>query len=155
MALSRHWELGGEGALELADAVMDACNDKQTFTPLYLWSMPFKERIERIAREIYGASGVEYSEKASSALDSFQKLPNASELGLCMVKTQFSLSDNPALKGVPRGWTLHIRDALLYGGAGFVVPVAGDINLMPGTGSNPAFRRIDVDTLTGQVQGIF
>ena len=155
VALSRHWELGGEGALELADAVMDACNDKQTFTPLYLWSMPFKERIERIAREIYGASGVEYSEKASSALDSFQKLPNASELGLCMVKTQFSLSDNPALKGVPRGWTLHIRDALLYGGAGFVVPVAGDINLMPGTGSNPAFRRIDVDTLTGQVQGIF
>lgn len=155
VALSQHWELGGEGALELADAVMDACNDKQTFTPLYLWSMPFKERIERIAREIYGANGVEYSEKASKALDSFQKLPNASELGLCMVKTQLSLSDNPALKGVPKGWILHIRDALLYGGAGFVVPVAGDINLMPGTGSNPSFRRIDVDTQTGQVQGIF
>ena len=72
-----------------------------------------------------------------------------------MVKTQYSLSDNPALKGTPKGWTLFIRDALLYGGAGFVVPVAGGITLMPGTGSNPSFRRVDVNTETGQVEGLF
>ena len=72
-----------------------------------------------------------------------------------MVKTHLSLSDNPALKGVPKGWRLFVRDILTYGGAGFVVPVAGNISLMPGTGSNPAYRRVDVDVETGKVKGVF
>jgi len=76
-------------------------------------------------------------------------------MGTCMVKTHLSLTDNPALKGVPKGWKLNIRDILTYGGAGFVVPVAGAISLMPGTAANPAYRRVDVDVETGKVQGLF
>jgi formate--tetrahydrofolate ligase len=155
VALSRHWELGGEGAIELAEAVLDACEEKTEFTPLYAWDLPFKERIERIATEVYGADGVEFLGDSLSKLEKMQKRPDAKDLGLCMVKTQYSLSDDPALKGVPRGWSLRIRDVLLYGGAGYVVPVAGKISLMPGTGSNPSFRRVDVDTETGHVRGIF
>lgn len=155
VAVSRHWELGGEGALELADAVMDACNEKTEFKPLYSWDMPFKERIELVAREIYGADGVDFSGEAEAKLQKIQEREDADELGLCMVKTHLSLSDDPNLKGAPKGWRLKIRDVLIYGGAGFVVPVSGKITLMPGTGSNPAFRRVDVDTETGRVKGIF
>ncbi|MBD5646830.1 MAG: formate--tetrahydrofolate ligase [Desulfovibrio sp.] len=155
VAVSRHWELGGEGALELADAVMDACNEKTEFRPLYSWDMPFKERIELVAREIYGADGVDFSGEAEAKLQKIQEREDADELGLCMVKTHLSLSDDPNLKGAPKGWRLKIRDVLIYGGAGFVVPVSGKITLMPGTGSNPAFRRVDVDTETGRVKGIF
>ena len=155
VALSRHWELGGEGALELADAVMDACNEKTDFKPLYRWDMPFRERIELVAREIYGADGVDFSGEAEAKLQKIQEREDADELGLCMVKTHLSLSDDPNLKGAPKGWRLKIRDVLIYGGAGFVVPVSGKITLMPGTGSNPAFRRVDVDTETGRVKGIF
>lgn len=155
VALSRHWELGGEGALELADAVMEACEEKNEFQPLYSWDMPFKDRIELVAREIYGADGVDFSREAAEKLANIQSRDDASELGLCMVKTHLSLSDDPDLKGEPKGWKLKVRDVLIYGGAGFVVPVAGKITLMPGTGSNPSFRRVDVDTATGRVKGIF
>lgn len=155
VAVSTHWEHGGEGALELADAVMDACNDATTFTPLYTWDMPFKERIDKVAREVYGADGVDYTPEAARKLADFQKRDDAAELGLCMVKTHLSLSDDPSVKGEPKGWRLKIRDVLIYGGAGFVVPVSGSITLMPGTGSNPSFRRVDVDTETGKVKGIF
>lgn len=155
VAVSRHWELGGEGALELADAVMDACGEKTRFKPLYSWDMPFRERIELVAKEIYGADGVDFSAQASEKLENIQNRQDTAELGLCMVKTHLSLSDDPDLKGAPKNWRLHIRDVLLYGGAGFVAPVSGKITLMPGTGSNPAFRRIDVDTATGAVEGIF
>ena len=81
--------------------------------------------------------------------------PALSHFGLCMVKTHLSLSDNPTLKGVPKGWRLSVRDVLTFGGAEFIVPVSGSISLMPGTGSNPSFRRIDVDTNTGKVSGLF
>lgn len=155
VALSRHWEKGGEGAVELAEAVLDACEEKTVFKPLYSWDMPFKDRIELVAKTVYGADGVEYLGDALDKLEKMQQRPDAAELGLCMVKTQYSLSDNPDFKGVPRGWNLRIRDVLLYGGAGYVVPVAGKISLMPGTGSNPSFRRVDVDTATGRVHGIF
>ncbi|MEG1681823.1 MAG: formate--tetrahydrofolate ligase, partial [Stenotrophomonas sp.] len=130
VALSTHWEHGGDGALELADAVMDACNDKRTFTPLYDWSMPFKERIELVARESYGADGVDFSAEATRKLAEIQKRDDATELGLCMVKTHLSLSDDPGIKGVPKCWRLKVRDVLIFGGAGFVVPVAGAITLM-------------------------
>lgn len=155
VAVSHHWERGGEGAQELADAVMDACRETPSFMPLYSWDTPFAERIDLVAREVYGADGVDYTPEAGAKLAAFQKRDDASRLGVCMVKTHLSLSDDPDRKGEPRGWHLRVRDVLLYGGAGFVVPVAGTVNLMPGTGSSPSFRRIDVDVDTGRVKGIF
>lgn len=155
VALSRHWEQGGEGAIEFAKVVIEACEEKSELKFLYDLDQPVKERIELIATEVYGADGVEYSTEANASLERIQKDPELSKLGLCMVKTHLSLSDNPALKGVPKGWKLKIREVLTYGGAGFIVPVAGAISLMPGTGSNPAFRRVDVDTETGKVEGVF
>ncbi len=155
VAVSRHWAQGGEGALELADAVLDACQETSRFTPLYDWSLPFAERIRCIARQVYGADDVQFSALARQRLAALQERPDADELGICMVKTQYSLSDDPALKGAPRGWELKVRDVLFYGGAGLVVPVAGDISLMPGTGSRPAFRNVDVDLESGQVTGLF
>ena len=155
VAVSRHWELGGEGALEFADAVLDACKEKSKFKLLYDLSMPVTKRIEKIAKEVYGASGVDFSPEATAKAKRIEADPELSKLGTCMVKTHLSLSDNPNLKGVPKGWRLFVRDILTYGGAGFVVPVAGLISLMPGTGSNPAYRRVDVDTRTGKIKGIF
>ncbi len=155
VAISNHWEKGGEGALELADAVIDACENKNDFTPLYSWNSPFIERITSIAQNVYGAKDIELSLQAKEKIQEFQKQENSNEIGICMVKTSLSLSDNPKIKGVPKDWTLYIKDALYYGGAGFIVPVAGDISLMPGTGSNPGFKRIDVNTETGKVYGIF
>ncbi len=156
VALSDHWGRGGEGALELADAVLDALhNEKTAFKPLYDWSAPLVDRIEKVAREVYGADGVEFTPLAQSQLDDLQSKGKPNELGICMVKTQYSLSDNAALKGAPKGWKLHVRHIMLYGGAGYICPVAGDISLMPGTGSSPSFRNIDVDLATGKVEGLF
>jgi formate--tetrahydrofolate ligase len=121
VALSRHWEKGGDGAIEFAEAVVDACEEKTDFKFLYELDEPVKDRIEKVAKEVYGADGVEYSPEANASLARIQNDPELSKLGLCMVKT----------------------------------PVAGAISLMPGTGSNPAFRRVDVDTETGKVQGVF
>ncbi|MBU1450826.1 MAG: formate--tetrahydrofolate ligase [Proteobacteria bacterium] len=155
VALSRHWEHGGEGALEFADAVIDACNEPNEFKLLYELSTPLRERIDMIAKEVYGADGADYSDVALSKAKKIEADPELSKLGTCMVKTHLSLSDNPAIKGVPKGWRLFVRDILTYGGAGFVVPVAGNISLMPGSGSNPAYRRVDVDVETGKVKGVF
>lgn len=155
VALSRHWEQGGDGAIEFAETVVEACEDKTDFKFLYELDMPIKERIELIAKEVYGADGVDYSAEADKAITRIQADPELAKMGMCMVKTHLSLSDNPALKGVPTGWRLTIREVLTYGGAGFIVPVAGAISLMPGTGSNPAFKRVDVDVETGKVQGVF
>ncbi|MBF0430726.1 MAG: formate--tetrahydrofolate ligase [Fibrobacteria bacterium] len=155
VALSRHWEQGGDGALEFADVVVEACEEKSEFKFLYELDEPVKDRIEKVAKEVYGADGVDYSNEALATLKRVEADPELSKLGLCMVKTHLSLSDNPTLKGCPKGWRLQIREILTYGGAGFLVPVAGTISLMPGTGSNPAFRRVDVDVETGKVQGLF
>jgi len=155
VALSRHWEHGGDGALEFANVVVEACEEPSEFKFLYELDIPVKDRIETVAKEVYGADGVDYSAEAEVALARIQADPELAGMGLCMVKTHLSLSDNPALKGVPTGWRLNIREVLTYGGAGFIVPVAGAISLMPGTGSNPAFKRVDVDVETGKVQGVF
>ncbi len=155
VALSTHWQHGGEGAVELAEAVIKACDEPSNFRYLYTDDTSFYERIQRIAWEIYGADAVEYSLEARNKLNKLQKLPNANELGICMVKTQYSISDIPSKKNVPQRWKLYIRDLLYFGGAGLVAPVAGDIMLMPGTGSSPSFRNIDVDTETGKVKGLF
>ncbi|MDE5832214.1 MAG: formate--tetrahydrofolate ligase [Desulfovibrio sp.] len=155
-AVSEHWEKGGEGARELADAVIEACESGESkFSFLYNPEASLIERTETIAREVYGADGVDFEPLASQKMRRFQERADANHLGVCMVKTQYSLSDNPAAKGAPKGWRLRVRDALLYGGAGLVCPVAGDISLMPGTGSRPAFRNIDVNTETGEVTGLF
>ena len=155
VALSRHWEKGGEGALELADAVVEACEEENEFKFLYELSEPLAQRIEKVATQVYGADGVEYSADAMAKLKKMDADPDIKNMGVCMVKTHLSLSDNPMLKGVPKGWKLFVRDILTFKGAGFVVPVAGTISLMPGTGSNPAYRRVDVDVETGKVKGLF
>lgn len=156
VAVSKHWEKGGAGALELADAVTAACNSAENrFRPLYDWTEQLHNRIETVAREVYGADGVDFAPLAREKLARFQERPDASELGICMVKTQYSLSDDPTAKGAPANWRLRVRDALLFAGAGLVCPVAGDITLMPGTGSRPAFRNIDVNVKTGEVTGLF
>ncbi|HAK60679.1 MAG TPA: formate--tetrahydrofolate ligase [Nitrospiraceae bacterium] len=155
VALSRHWEKGGDGALEFADAVVEACNEKNDFKFLYELDTPLRKRIDLIAREVYGADGVDYTPEAEAKAKRMEADPETSKLGTCMVKTHLSLTDNPALKGVPKNWRLRIRDILTFKGAGFVVPVAGTINLMPGTSSSPAYRRVDVDVETGKVKGVF
>jgi methylenetetrahydrofolate dehydrogenase (NADP+)/methenyltetrahydrofolate cyclohydrolase/formyltetrahydrofolate synthetase len=155
VALARHWEHGGDGAIEFAEVVVEACEEKSEFKFLYELDMPIKERIGLIAKEVYGADGVDYSAGADKAIERIQADPVLSGMSMCMVKTHLSLSDNPALKGVPTGWRLNIREVLTYGGAGFIVPVAGAISLMPGTSSNPAFKRVDVDVETGMVEGVF
>jgi len=154
-AVSQHWLEGGDGAIEFAEAVVEACEEKPDFKFLYDLSMPLRERIDLIAREVYGGDGVSYTAEAQTKLDALEADPDISEMGMCMVKTHLSLSHDPGLKGRPRGWTLPIRDILVYKGAGFVVPVAGTIKLMPGTASNPAYRGIDVDVDTGKVKGLF
>ncbi|KHE92709.1 MAG: formyltetrahydrofolate synthetase, partial [Candidatus Scalindua brodae] len=155
VALSKHWEKGGEGALELADAVVDACNEENNFKYLYELEAPLRERINMIATEVYGADGVDYSPAALAKAKAMEADPEIAKLGTCMVKTHLSLSDNPSLKGAPKDWRLNIQDILVYKGAGFVVPVAGTIKLMPGTCSDPAYRRVDVDVETGRVKGLF
>ncbi|NLX06936.1 MAG: formate--tetrahydrofolate ligase [Phycisphaerae bacterium] len=154
-AVSEHWLRGGEGARELAEAVIAAAEERNGFKFLYELETPLRQRIELIAKEVYGAKGVTYSDQALEKAKAFEADPASRKLGTCMVKTHLSLSHDPDIKGRPRDWELPIRDILVYHGAGFVVPVAGDIKLMPGTASDPAFRHIDVDVKTGKVQGLF
>jgi formate--tetrahydrofolate ligase len=155
VALSKHWEKGGAGARELAEAVVDACAQPSKFKFLYELSTPLSERIRLIATKCYGADGVSYTPVAQEKLKAIEADAELSRLGTCMVKTHLSLSHDPTIKGRPKGWTLPIRDILQYRGAGFIVPVAGDIKLMPGTASEPAFRNIDVDVQSGRVKGLF
>jgi formate--tetrahydrofolate ligase len=154
-AMSEHWLKGGEGALELADAVVDACSEVSDFKYLYPLDMPLRQRVELIAREVYGADGVSWTPEAEAKAKRFESDPAYADYMTMMAKTHLSLSHDPTLKGVPKGWVLPIRDILVYGGAKFLVPMAGEIKLMPGTSSDPAFRRIDIDTETGNVTGLF
>jgi len=154
-AVSAHWAKGGEGALELADAVIDACNEKVNFKFLYPMEMPLRQRVETIAKNVYGANGVSWAPEAAAKAKKFEEDPKYKDFATMMVKTHLSLTHDPAQKGVPKGWTLPIRDILIYSGAKFLCPCAGTISLMPGTSSDPAFRRVDVDVKTGKVKGLF
>jgi formate--tetrahydrofolate ligase len=154
-AVGEHWQKGGEGALELADAVIEACEEESEFCYLYPLDMPLRARVELIAREIYGADGVSWTPEAEKKAKAFESDQRFGDYYTMMVKTHLSLTHDPALKGVPKGWTLPIRDILLFSGAKFLCPVAGDIKLMPGTSSDPAFRRVDIDPKTGEVRGLF
>jgi methylenetetrahydrofolate dehydrogenase (NADP+)/methenyltetrahydrofolate cyclohydrolase/formyltetrahydrofolate synthetase len=154
-ALSEHWLKGGDGALELADAVMEACEDKNDFKFLYPMEMKLRERVDKIAKVVYGADGVSWTPDAEAKAKMLEADSKYNEYATMMVKTHLSLTHDPAIKGTPKGWTLPIRDVLIYSGAKFLCPCAGTISLMPGTSSDPAFRRVDVDTKTGKVQGLF
>lgn len=154
-ALSEHWLKGGDGAVELAEAVVQACEEENEFGFLYDLETPLSGRIEQITKVVYGGDGVTYTDEARQKLEMYEADPESSEMGTCMVKTHLSLSHDPDLKGAPSGWELPISDILVYKGAGFLVPVAGAIKLMPGTCSDPAYRRIDVDVETGKVKGLF
>ena len=154
-AVSDHWLKGGEGAIELAEAVIEACDEPNSFRFLSSLDEPLSQRIGTIVKEVYGGDGVDFSDVAKAKLAQFEADPATAKLPVCMAKTQYSLSHDPKLLGRPRGWRLPVRDVLLYSGAGLVVPVAGDIKLMPGTVANAAYRRIDVDVSTGRVKGLF
>ena len=154
-AVSDHWLKGGEGAIELAEAVVAACDEPNSFKFLSSLDEPLSARIGTIVKDVYGGDGVDFSETAHAKLAQFEADPNTAKLPVCMAKTQYSLSHDPKLLGRPKGWRLPVRDVLLYSGAGLVVPVAGDIKLMPGTVANAAYRRIDVDVTTGRVKGLF
>jgi formate--tetrahydrofolate ligase len=154
-AESKHWELGGDGALEFADTVIDACNEENDFKFLYPLEMKLRDRVEMITKEVYGGDGVDWSPEANAKAEMLEKDPQYADYATMMVKSHLSLSHDPTLKGVPKGWRLPVRDILIYSGAKFLCPCAGTISLMPGTSSNPAFRRIDVDTETGKVSGLF
>ncbi len=154
-AVSEHWAKGGEGAIEFAEAVKEACEEENEFKFLYPLEMKLRERVELIAKEVYGADGVTWTPEAEAKAKMLESDPKYADFATMMVKTHLSLSHDPALKGVPKGWTLPIRDVLIYSGAKFLCPCAGTISLMPGTCSNPAFRRVDVDVKTGKVIGLF
>jgi methylenetetrahydrofolate dehydrogenase (NADP+)/methenyltetrahydrofolate cyclohydrolase/formyltetrahydrofolate synthetase len=154
-AVSTHWADGGDGALELADVVKEACEEENEFKFLYPNKMKLRNRVAQIAKEVYGADGVSWTPEAEAKAKTFEADDKYDEYATMMVKTHLSLTHDPALKGVPKGWTLPIRDVLIYSGAKFLCPCAGAITLMPGTSSSPAFRKVDIDVKTGKVTGLF
>jgi len=154
-AVSTHWADGGDGALELADVVKEACDEENEFKFLYPNEMKLRDRVAMIAKEVYGADGVAWTPEAEAKAKTFEADAKYDEYATMMVKTHLSLTHDPTLKGVPKGWTLPIRDVLIYSGSKFLCPCAGAITLMPGTSSSPAFRKVDVDVKTGKVTGLF
>ncbi|MBI5916253.1 MAG: formate--tetrahydrofolate ligase [Bacteroidetes bacterium] len=148
------WAKGGEGAIELANAVATAVeNSTDTFKPLYDWAWPIEQKIETIAKKIYGADGVEYSADARIHLKRIEKL-GLSGAAVCMAKTQKSLSDNPDLIGRPTGFTITVREIEIAAGANFVVPITGEMMRMPGLPDTPAAENIDIDA-EGNISGLF
>jgi len=154
-AKSTHWADGGDGAIEFAETVKEACDEETDFKFLYPLEMKLRDRIETIAKEVYGADGVSWTPEAETKAKMLENDSKYDDYATMMVKTHLSLTHDVTLKGVPKGWTLPIRDILIYSGAKFLCPCAGTISLMPGTSSNPAFRRVDVDVETGKVTGLF
>jgi len=154
-AVSSHWANGGDGALELADVVKEACEEASDFNYLYPIEMKLRERVDKIAKVVYGADSVAWAPDAEAKAKKFEADAKYDDYATMMVKTHLSLTHDPAVKGVPKGWALPIRDILVYSGAKFLCPCAGAISLMPGTSSDPAFRRVDVDVKTGKVNGLF
>ncbi len=153
-ALSQVVAKGGEGGLDFAKTILDVLETEQAnFKPLYDWKQPIKEKLETLAREIYGADGVVYSPQAERSIRALSRL-GYDKLPVCVAKTQHSISDNPALKGVPKGWTLTITDVRPSLGAGFLVCLAGDIMTMPGLPAKPAAENVDIDA-DGTITGLF
>ena len=149
----RHWELGGEGAVELAEAVVKACEKPSNFQFLYPLDWSIKKKIETIAAEIYGADGVDYLPEAEARIEEYTRL-GFDKLPICMAKTHLSLSHDAALKGVPKGFRIPVRDIRASVGAGFLYPLLGTMSTMPGLPTRPVFNDIDLDPVTGQVLGL-
>ncbi len=143
---------GGEGAIELAEAMLGAMENGSHFAPLYPPDTPIREQIQTLARRVYGAADVEFLPECQKRIDWLIER-GMGTLPVCMSKTHLSLSHDPALKGRPRGFTLPIRNVYPSAGAGFIVALAGDIQLMPGLGKEPAYTRIDIDA-SGQITGL-
>ncbi len=151
--VARHWELGGEGAADLARAVVKAADQPRDFHFLYPLDLTVKEKIEIIAREVYGADGVDYEPEAEERIAQYTRL-GFDKLPICMAKTHLSLSADPALKGVPKGFRIPVRDIRASVGAGFLYPLLGKMSTMPGLPTRPAFFDIDVDLKTGKILGL-
>lgn len=152
-AVSRHWAEGGQGAADLAGAVVKAASKRGNFSFLYPLDMGLAQKIETIAGKIYGAEGVDFGSGVREELDALET-QGFGALPVCMAKTQYSLSHDPKLLGAPKGWRLPVREVRLAAGAGFVYPICGDISTMPGLPSRPAFMDIDIDE-DGVIQGLF
>ena len=153
-ALSQVWEKGGEGGLELAQKVVDTIENKEShFKCLYEDSLSLREKIETVAKEIYGAGDVVYDKAVEKQLDRLEDL-GFGNMPVCMAKNQYSLSDDPALLGRPKDFTIHIREVYVSAGAGFVVAITGTVMTMPGLPKIPAAERIDVDD-EGKITGLF
>jgi formyltetrahydrofolate synthetase len=153
VVVTNHWEEGGAGAVELAKAVVAAAEEPSDFRFLYPLELPIKEKIETIAREIYGADGVDFTPEAEEKIDSYTRL-GYDNLPICMAKTHLSLSHDPSRKGRPKGFRVPIRDVRASIGAGFLYPIAGPIRLMPGLPTRPAYYDIDIDMDSGRVLGL-
>jgi formyltetrahydrofolate synthetase len=152
--VASHWMNGGEGAEALAQAVVDAAEKPSDFHFLYPLDMSIKEKIEKICTEIYGADGVDYLPEAEAKIELYTRL-GFSDLPLCMAKTHLSLSHDPALKGVPKGFRVPIRDIRASVGAGFLYPLLGEMRTMPGLPTRPVFFDVDLDLETDRVVGLF
>lgn len=145
---------GGDGGVEFAQAVLDVLEtEKPNFKPIYEWKQPIKTKLEILAKEIYGADGVVFSPQAERSMRDLTRL-GYGELPVCVAKTQHSISDDPKLKGAPKGWTLTITDVRPSLGAGFLVCLAGDIMTMPGLPTRPAAENVDIDA-EGNITGLF
>ncbi|MBS3784331.1 MAG: formate--tetrahydrofolate ligase [Anaerolineae bacterium] len=150
---TEHWAKGGEGAAKLAEAVVEACEQPSDFEFLYPLEWSIKEKIEHIAKEIYSAADVEYTEKAEKQIASYEK-SGFGDLPICMAKTHLSISHDPDLKGAPTGFTLPVREVRASVGAGFIYPLIGSMSTMPGLATRPAFMDMDLDLETGEVIGL-
>ena len=151
--VTQNWAEGGDGAVGLAEAVVRAAELPSRVEPFYPLELSIKEKIERIAREVYGAEHVAYSAEADKAIDKFGEL-GFGRLPICMAKTQYSLSHDPALKGAPKGFIFPINDVRVAAGAGFIYPLSGEINTMPGLSSKPGYMGMDIDVETGRIIGL-
>lgn len=154
--LSDHWAKGGEGAADLAAAVIRACDasDESNFRFLYDVNLSIQEKIEIISKEMYGADGVDYSDFAEKQINHYENA-DFGKMPICIAKTQYSLSCDPAAKGVPTGFRIFVREVRACVGAGFLYPICGDMMTIPGLPTRPGFFDIDIDLETGDVVGLF
>ncbi len=152
--LAEHWAKGGAGATELAEAVIEACDKPTDFKFLYPLEWTIKQKIEKIAKNMYGADGVIYEPQAEQQIKNFEAV-GLGKLPICMAKTHLSLSHNAALKGRPKGFIVPVREVRVSAGAGFIYPIVGTMQTMPGLSSKPAFMNVDFDFETGKIVGLF
>jgi len=150
---TEHWAKGGEGAAKLAEAVVAACDEPSDFKFLYPLDWSIKQKIEHIAKEIYSAADVTYTELADQQIATYEKA-GFGNLPICMAKTHLSMGHDPTVKGAPSGFTLPVREVRASVGAGFIYPLIGKMSTMPGLATYPAYMDIDIDLETGKIVGL-